>query len=481
MKAFELLNGIDGIWIGDRRDFEVFSITDRSKEVSPGSIFVCIRGEKFDGHEFAHDAIERGASLLVVERKLDTKTPQFLVGDTKSTYSMLLSRYYGAPEEKLLKVAVTGTNGKTTIATMIKHVEDYAANPFGLIGTIYYCNGKGVIKASNTTPSIKDFYRLMNDMVESGLVGFSAEVSSHALKQRRIGSLKFNYAIFTNLTRDHLDYHKSMEDYFFSKSLLFTDHLGELAIVNADDPYGRRLLSFIKGRVEVVTYGVDRGDIRGVLKSASIDGMVVEIDGITFKTRLVGFHNLYNILAVYSYGIARRIDRDLLVGGISSFGGVRGRLERIKTDRFIVFIDYAHTPDALRNVLSELGKLKKNRLIVVFGCGGDRDRGKRPEMGKIATTIADYSIITSDNPRSEDPMDIIRDIVSGCVDRNYTIVVDRREAIKEALRMASDGDIILIAGKGHEDYQILKDRVIHFDDREVVLEILREMDVDVKG
>lgn len=479
MKLSELLEGIEKRVIGDLQDFEVKTVTDNSEKVGFDSVFVCIKGESVDGHDFAYRAVERGARVLVVERALNAGVPQIVVDNTKKVFSLLLSRFYGSPESKLVKVGVTGTNGKTTVTTLIKHVEDSISRPFGLIGTINYFDGTGYIKAGNTTPGISLLFELMRSMVDNGLVGFSMEVSSHALKQGRIGTLRFDYAIFTNLTRDHLDYHKSMEDYFFSKALLFTDHLAGLAIINAEDPYGRRLLSIISGK-DIITYGIERGDVRGRIKSMDVDGMILEVDGISFQTNLTGTYNLYNILAVFSYGIGRGIDREMLVDAISEFKGVRGRMERIKTEKFTVFIDYAHTPDALRNVLVELSKLKKNRLIVVFGCGGDRDKGKRPEMGRIATQIADMVIITSDNPRSEDPVDIIRDILKGCVDKNYNVIVDRREAIAEALRIAREGDLVLVAGKGHEDYQIVKDKVFHFDDREVVLEILKEMGIDAE-
>ncbi len=479
MRLSELLEGIEKKVIGTLQDFEVKTVTDNSEKVGLDSVFVCIKGEKIDGHNFASRAIEKGARVLVVERVLDVEVPQIVVDNTKKVLSILLSRFYGSPESRLVKVGVTGTNGKTTVTTLIKHLEDSISRPFGLIGTINYFDGANYIKAGNTTPGISLMFELMRRMVDNGLVGFSMEVSSHALKQGRIGALRFDYAIFTNLTRDHLDYHKSMEDYFFSKALLFTDHLDGLAIINADDPYGRRLLSIISGR-DVVTYGIERGEVRGRVESLSVDGMVVEVDGMNFHTNLTGTYNLYNILAVFSYGIGRGIDRKEIVEAISKFRGVRGRLERIKAEKFTVFIDYAHTPDALRNVLVELSKLRKNKLIVVFGCGGDRDKGKRPEMGRVATEIADMVIITSDNPRSEDPIDIIRDIIKGCVGKNYTIIVDRREAIGEALRIAVEGDIVLVAGKGHEDYQIVKDRVLHFDDREVVLDILKEMGIDAE-
>lgn len=470
-KVSELLNGIEGEVVGDLCEFDVTLVTDDSGEVVRNSVFVCIKGETRDGHDFVDEAVKRGASLIVTERKLPVNVTQFLVSDTKSIYFELLARFYGSVHEKLLKVGITGTNGKTTVAYLIKHSEDLLGRPFGLVSTVSYYDGKLFIKASNTTPGMRQLFKLMKSMVENGLVGFSIEVSSHALKQRRIAGFRFDFAVFTNLSRDHLDYHKTMEDYFFSKALLFTDHLAGYAIVNNDDPFGRRLLRMLDGKNKI-GYGIHDGDIKGRILDASIEGMMVEIDGYPFKTSLIGVHNLYNILAVYSYLRLRGYGSSEICEVISRFGGVQGRLERIDGDGFYVFIDYAHTPDALKKVLEELKKLTKGRLIVVFGCGGDRDKGKRPEMGKIATTLADFTIITSDNPRSEDPVDIIRDIIKGCVDKNYMVVVDRSEAIRTSVEMVKPGDVILIAGKGHEDYQIFKDKTVYFSDREEVLKAI---------
>ena len=474
MKAKELFDGICGRGIGNWEDVEVRGLSDDSRRVKEGYAFFCRRGESFDGHAYAEDALRRKASLIVAEKPLPLSVPQLVVPSVLSAAQLALRRFYNHADAYLFKVGVTGTNGKTTVSSIVRHGFEALGYPFGLIGTVSYFDGKRWIKPKNTTPGLFQLWEIMGAMRDNGLYGFSVEVSSHALKQRRIGDVRFDVSVFTNLSRDHLDYHKSMEDYFSSKLLLFREHTEGFCVLNGDDNWGRRIASEV--RQPVVFYGIESGDIRGRIVDASLSGMVIEVDGMRARTLLLGEHNLYNILAAYSVFAVWGMGKEFLKEALPEFQPVKGRLERIEKDGITVFVDYAHTPDALFSVLKVLKPLASRRLITVFGCGGDRDKGKRPEMGRVASLFSDVVVVTSDNPRSEDPGKIIEDILRGIEGVECVVIPDRRSAIFEALSMAERGDVILVAGKGHEDYQIVGDRVIHFDDVEVVKEALGIVD-----
>ncbi len=470
MRAADLLEGVEGRLLKGALNVDISCVTDDSRRCRPGACFFAIKGERYDGHNFAKDAVDKGAILVVCERELDLDASVFVVRDSRRAAVKVLRNFYGDVDKAFFKVGITGTNGKSTVAFLISQLLDVLKEPNVLLSTVFYKLPCKTFKAVNTTPGLFELWDVMASSVREGAKYLVMEVSSHALKQGRVGDVVYQVAVFTNLSRDHLDYHGTVEDYFSSKLRLFTEHLHGVAVVNADDPYGAKILSAIRGR-DVITYGLEKGLVRGRVLDETLEGMEVEVEGMRSKTRLIGKHNLYNILAAFAVAKVLGRGREFM-DALPLLKAPPGRLERFCTNGVSVFVDYAHTPDALERVLVELKRLTKGRLIVVFGCGGDRDRGKRPLMGKIASSLADFSVITSDNPRSEDPKAIIEDILTGIDGENYEVILDRRKAIEKAIRMASSGDVVLIAGKGHEDYQIVGDRKLFFDDRLVVREVL---------
>ena len=390
-----------------------------------------------------------------------------------------MGRFYGNPSQAVKTIGITGTNGKTTVSYVIEAILKQAAKKSGVLGTINYRVGNKILPSVNTTPGLIDNQQFLFDLAKQNIPYCIMEVSSHALDQGRVDMIDFQTAVFTNLTSDHLDYHKNTKNYFQAKAKLFTKLAPRAsAVVNVDDEYGRRLVTMTKGKV--LTYGwKQKADI-------AVKNIRPSLSGSTFllqtprgaqeiKTPLIGFHNIYNLLAAAGAAYADGISLEDIKTAIEKFSNVPGRLEKIETKRgYHVFVDYAHTEDGLKNVLSSFKEISPARIILVFGCGGDRDKTKRPKMGRIAGELADFTIVTSDNPRSEDPQAIVDQVVKGFSKSVYKVILDREEAIREALRSANKGDIVLIAGKGHEDYQIFKDKKIHFDDREVVRNILSE-------
>jgi len=462
---------------------KIEGITSNSKNVKKGFVFVAIKGSRQDGTRFINEAVSNGASLVVVEDKKDTlNVPrEAKVLQTKNCRKFLareVNKFYGFPSGKIKVIGITGTNGKTTISYLIEAICKSAGRPCGVIGTINYHFKEKLITAKNTTPGPEESQKLLSQMYEWGARYCAMEVSSHALTQERVSGINFSSAIFTNLTQDHLDYHKNMEDYFIAKSGLFLS-LGprRAAIINNDDKYGRRLAKSRRNRI--ITYGIDNPstvtakDIHyGIDKSEFT--LVAPGANLRLKTSLVGKFNIYNILAAVAWAISEKINIKDIKSGIEKFKNVRGRLERVFSKKgFDIFIDYAHTPDALTNVIGSLKPLVEGKIRVVFGCGGERDRSKRPKMGRIASDLADFAVITSDNPRSENPAVIIKEICSGIKKDNYCIVPQRLQAIKRAISMLKKGDCLLVAGKGHENYQILKNETIHFSDREAVEKCLK--------
>jgi UDP-N-acetylmuramoyl-L-alanyl-D-glutamate--2,6-diaminopimelate ligase len=462
----------------------VTGITDDSRTASKGCVFIAKRGWSQDGSRFIADAIARGASAVAAEEPFDAPEgiAKVLVRDARSAIPLAAANFYGHPSRRLRVVGVTGTNGKTTITYILESILKASGGRAGVIGTISYRTGKGSVPAGNTTPGPVMLQSLLAQMVSCGTRYALIEASSHALDQGRTGSVLLDAAIFTNITGDHLDYHKTMSGYLAAKRKIF-GHLKArgTAILNADDPVVRRLGRSLKKR-RVVTYGVKAGaDVRALSVRLSMGGTTFSVRGagrpFEVSTRLVGMHNVSNILAAIATARALGISVDAIVKGIAGMANVPGRLEPVEgAQPFSVFVDFAHTEDALNNVLGLLRGVSGGRIVTVFGCGGDRDRKKRPLMGRAACRLSDRVVITSDNPRTEDPAGIIREIEGGIkgVFSNYDVVVERRTAIAKALGMASSGDVVILAGKGHEAYQIIGDVREPFDDRLVAAEILSE-------
>ncbi len=477
MKLAGIIKGIDTIRVRGNTSLEITGITKDSRNVTQGSLFFVTHASS----AFIEDAFRRGAGAVVTDGEIDEPFGCIVhVGDVMRALGQAASNFYQHPSRKAHVTGITGTNGKTTITYLIESIFRAAGKEPGVIGTISYRYAGKAFKAANTTPGASETNSLLSDMVGSGVSHVIMEVSSHALDQARVEGIDFDIAIFTNLTHDHLDYHGTFENYAAAKRLLFEDYLPRsrkkkrYAVMNIDDPSIRDFI--IAAPVTMLSYST-RGFADACLSaySESIDGLTLTISlpgkEIPIATPLIGMFNASNILAATLSGHAAGISHRAIKEGIERVKGVPGRLERVANDRGIsVFVDYAHTPDAIKNVLSLLGRLKGGKLIVVFGCGGNRDAAKRPIMGALASRLADEVIITSDNPRNENPARIIADIARGVEGKRYRIIEDRKEAIFEGIRAARRGDVVLVAGKGHEDYQIVGDSILHFSDREVVEE-----------
>jgi len=472
----------------------VSAVTDDSRHVRPGTVFVAVKGEREDGHTYLRRAAEAGAAALIVQDVSSLGTASVAaVGmrDTRHALGMLASRLLGDPSDRLRMIGVTGTNGKTTTTYLAKAVLEAANRKVGLIGTVSYHIGSERIEASHTTPGAVDLQGLLDRMVHAGLDSVVMEVSSHALAMDRTSGCEYDTTVFTNLTQDHLDYHRTMEEYFQAKLRLFTrldarrKPGAKRAILNADDPWTARIRDACS--VPVWTYSTrNPSDIKA-------DDVRLSIAGTTFtaetpcgrvhvQSGLVGEHNVYNMLAAIGVGINEGVPMGTILEGIAAVGNVPGRFERVDAGQdFTVIVDYAHTEDALNRLLCAAEALKTGRIITVFGCGGDRDRGKRPKMGRAATERSDVVILTSDNPRTEDPLAILDQVEAGVREAlkgrhvPYEVIPDRRTAIETAVRTAKTGDMVLIAGKGHEDYQIIGKTKYHFDDRKVAREAIEHV------
>lgn len=478
-----VLNGVPYKAGRDLSDVMVRRVTDDSRKAATGDLFIALRGYKTDGHRFINGAIKRGAKAIVSERDFDApgKVVKILVKDARAASSLIAANVYGNPSKKLRLTGVTGTNGKTTITYIIENILKEADMSTGVIGTINYRIRGSRLSASNTTPGTFELQALFGRMVKSGVKDVIMEVSSHSLDQGRVDHVLFDVGIFTNITREHLDYHGTVKKYFDAKAKLF-DKLksGGVAVLNNDD----RMVSGLKKRIKekVLTYGLTYGaDIAACGIDLSMDRTLFTVrtpkGAFIVSTKLIGRHNISNILASVAAAIVLKIPLGVIKKGVESFRAVPGRLELVDEGQpFKVFVDYAHTEDALYNVLSLLRKIAPDRnIITVFGCGGNRDSSKRPLMGNVACKFSDNVVVTSDNPRFEDPFEILSQIESGIRGKfsNYDIVENRREAINKALSMASEGDVVVIAGKGHEKHQIIRDRMIPFDDCYVARSILK--------
>lgn len=470
-------------------DREVTGLAYDSRRVTPGMLFVAVKGQHTDGHDYIQNAIDRGAVAVICERNgfLQQRATKIKVTDSRAALAQASAAFYQQPSEKLKVIGVTGTNGKTTVAFMVKHILETAGIKTGLLGTIRYEIGERVIPASRTTPESLEVQQMLAQMVKAGCKACVMEVSSHALEQHRVLGVQYDVTLFTNLTQDHLDYHKEMENYYQAKKKLFKNwpnaNKRRTAVINIDDVYGQRLAQEADAEVNVQYAITQSAPIRAKAIQLGCDGtqMVVQTPEGEFPCRLplMGRHNIYNALA--AIGAARALEASVatIQKGLASMPPVPGRLESIQQGQpFAVVVDYAHTDDALKNVLSTLRELTTGRLLLLFGCGGNRDAGKRPKMGKVAAELADEAIITSDNPRKESAATIAQQVDEGfrsVKPAGARVELDRRRAIDEILRMAQPNDTVLIAGKGHEIYQEFEDTVIPFDDRAFARETLENL------
>lgn len=498
-------------------DTEISGIAYDSRKVVRNGVFVAVKGENLDGHDFINNAVNMGAVAVVHEGAVRSKesgvtsekqrensslaarhpSQVFIrVHDSRKALACIANNFYGRPSENISVIGVTGTNGKTTTSYLVKSLLEAWEKRVGLIGTIAHCIGARQRPALHTTPESVEFQGLLREMASAGCSHVVTEVSSHSLSQKRVDYTRFVVVVFTNLTRDHLDFHETMENYFTAKERLFTELLSGAgtAVINVDDGWGRKLLERLKRNREgqrhenirqfIITYGMDReADVSVSEREDTSSGLSFNViyndAAYRMDSSLVGTPNVYNILAATATGIALNVPMNAIQEGIRNAVFVKGRLEKVDAGQdFLCIIDYAHTPDALERLILTARTLLKNedrpgRIITLFGCGGDRDRGKRPLMGEIATRLSDYVIITSDNPRSEDPGEIIKEIASGVTLSNYVTVPDRKEAITTAVERAGTGDVLLITGKGHEDYQEIRGVRHGFSDREVAEEAIR--------
>ena len=469
------LIGIEGFYN------EIEGISYNSKKTKPDDVFVCLTGEHVDGHEYAEEAVSNGACLCIVERVLNLDIPQIVVSDTQQALAQLSDIFYSSPSKKLNLIGVTGTNGKTTVTHLIQKLFEAENKKCALIGTLgnKMFSADEYHDAKHTTPQAPELQELFDEIIEKSIPNVVMEVSSHALAQHRVDYTEFNGAVLTNLTQDHLDFHITMQNYFKAKAKLFEDLCSEdFAVINADDTYASQFLQVISPTVKVYTYGINMpADVKAqnIKFDDSGAAFTCEVNGKKYDVKLImnGMFSVYNVLAALTVALAQGFDIENSIKVLETIRGVAGRFETV-VSKPTVIVDYAHTPDGLENVLKAAREItpEGGKLICVFGCGGDRDATKRPKMGSIAEQLADKVIVTSDNPRSEDPQQIITDILAGFKSVNNVVVEpDRELAIKEASKIANINDVVVVAGKGHEDYQILADKTIHFDDREKVREI----------
>lgn len=490
----ELLNGVEFTEIKGDDGIEVSGISFNSNEVKDNYLFIALRGENTDGHKYIDSAVRNGAKALILENvpDIDSKEISIVrVKDSRAALAVISANFFSRPTEELTLVGITGTNGKTTITYLLESIWNQELKKSGVIGTIDYRYGNNIMQSSMTTPESLDLMRMFREMEDEGVEAVAMEVSSHAIDKNRVAGCQFDAAVFTNLTQDHLDYHNSMEEYFSVKKRLFTEFLADsqkqnkYSIVNIDDPYGAKLAQELGD--DVVTFSnTDRNAtfyaISSTITQHGIEADIRSPKGVLkVNSTMFGEHNLSNILAAAATAISLGSSPEFVEKGISEITSVPGRLEPIPNSLgFSVLVDYAHTPDALKNVLLAARPLTKGKLILVFGCGGDRDNAKRPLMGKIGKELSDLLIVTSDNPRTEDPEIILDQIEAGIAqvtdDNNpYQRIADRTQAIKLAIKSACKNDTVLIAGKGHEDYQIIGTTKYPFDDREVARESLKDL------
>ena len=499
MNFEDVLSGVTVQSCGGPRGVKINGIAYDSRLVQPGNLFVAVQGLATDGHLYLNDALAAGAAAVIVQQ--EAAVPPGLawarVPDSRLALALVSSRFYGDPSAKLQLVGVTGTNGKTTTTHLIREIYRQAGRMTGLIGTVHTLIGEQELAMSHTTPESADLQQLLAKMVRAGVEHVAMEVSSHALALNRAAGCRFEMAVFTNLSQDHLDFHQDMEAYLDAKLKLFdgtSSGLGPefapaLAVLNADDPVFDKIAQRCKGRV--ITYGINNGaDIKAREIKVTGKGVSFTAQGawgeLKLNLKLTGLFNVYNALAALAAATASGVNPEQAARALEVVPGVAGRFELVDRGQdFAVVVDYAHTPDGLYNILRTAQELKQGRLITVFGCGGDRDRTKRPIMGEVAARLSDFVVITSDNPRTENPMVIIKEIEEGVCrvvnTANYRIIPDRREAITRSIRIARPGDVVIIAGKGHETYQIIGTQRLPFDDRWEASIILEELTAAAGG
>jgi UDP-N-acetylmuramoyl-L-alanyl-D-glutamate--2,6-diaminopimelate ligase len=476
MRLDHLLEKADVVrFVGDP-SVDIRGLAFDSRKAGPGTLFFCVVGEKRDGHEFAAQVVEAGAAALVVERELGVAVPQAVVGDARAAMAPIAARFNGDPTAELRVAAVTGTNGKTTTAFLLREILEASGTKCGLLGTVKQVVGGVEEEVVRTTPEAIDLQATFRRMLEGGDRACAMEVSSHALSLHRADAIHFELAIFTNLTQDHLDFHADMEDYFLAKRKLFAELEPGTAIVNVDDPYGQRLAE----EFECVTFSAEGAEADYSARGVEFDaaGATFSVGETELRTGLPGHFNVANALGAFAAALAMGVSTEDAAAGLARAARVPGRFEPIDEGQdFVVLVDYAHTPDSLENVLRAARRLSAGRLIAVFGAGGDRDRDKRPKMGRAGAELSDLVIVTSDNPRSEQPATIVAEVAAGAeVAPELEVEVDRRAAIAAALARAGPGDTVVIAGKGHEQGQEFEGgRKIPFDDREVAREELRRL------
>ncbi len=482
----ELLHEIDTIKILGNIEQDITGIYYDSRKAVPGSIFICITGLKTDGHQYITQAVENGAVAVVVEKEgfyIDGIT--FIqVSDTRQVIAFLAANFYKKPSEDLRVIGVTGTNGKTTVTHLIKAILEEHGCKTAIIGTLYAKVGDTEKEFGHTTPESIDIEEFIRLSLEEGSYYLVMEVSSHALDLHRVDGIDFDVAVFTNLTQDHLDYHEDMNSYKNAKLKLFTMLKGkenQFSVINADDKWAPFFIE--KAGKKAITYGLsNKADVQATNIETSLKGSSFTVKyqekSWDVKIKLIGMFSIYNVLAAISFALGEKINPEIIKSALEKVAGVPGRFETVNCGQnFSLVVDYAHTPDGLENILKTGRQVVENRLITVFGCGGDRDKTKRPLMGEIAARLSDFCVVTSDNPRSEEPETIIADIIPGLemvIDSRYAIIADRREAIKHAIYLAREGDLVIIAGKGHETYQLVKEQVLDFDDRKIAAQVIKE-------
>lgn len=485
MELEKVMQDIDYRLIKGRLEQEIQGISYDSRKVKPGDLFICVPGLKTDGHDFAEQAISKGAKALLAEKEMpvNTETALLLTSDCRKALSVAASNFYGKPSHYVKVIGVTGTNGKTTTTHLIKAILEEQGATVGIMGTLYARMGAAEKTLSNTTPESLDIEEFLSLVHQENGDYMVMEVSSHALAMGRVDEIRFHAAVFTNLTQDHLDYHQTMDKYKEAKLILFNNLIqeeGYFSVINADDPSAH---DFIKASgSNYYTYGINsEADVKADNLDFSLKGSKFTVlhrgHSFDINMKLIGRFSVYNALAAIACALGEGVQPAVIKKALEKVEGVTGRFEQVDCGQdFTVIIDYAHTPDGLENILRTGQEILENRMITVFGCGGDRDKTKRPVMGKIAAQYSDFCIVTSDNPRSEDPEAIIDDIIPGLMEvenSHYAKIVDRREAIHQAICLARKGDLVIIAGKGHETYQLVKDKVLDFDDKKVAAEFLR--------
>lgn len=475
------------------QDVEITDITADSRAVTNSSLFIALDGATVDGHDYIDKAVAAGAVAVIVSKTVQVNDDVCVitVKDTRAAMMVVVPSFFDYPANKMRMIGVTGTNGKTTTTHMIRHILKNQGHKVGVIGTVHIMIGDTSYPIHNTTPDVVDLQHILHQMVEEGVTYCVMEVSSHALALGRVAGVEFDTAVFTNLTQDHLDFHKTFENYLAAKCKLFeqvsssNQHKSNKgAVINIDDAYGERVVQ--KTKAPTITYSAQgKGTLNAsdIQMSTKMSDYTVQYNGESYRVSMntTGLFNVYNTLAAIGACLQEGISMEAIDMALKTFSAVPGRFELIEEGQdFAVVVDYAHTPDGLENILQTAQSIKEKRIIVVFGCGGDRDATKRPIMGRIAAKYGDIIYVTSDNPRTEDPIQIVKDVEAGVKEAlrdgtSYKVIVDRRDAINHAIGAAKSGDIVIIAGKGHENYQILKDQTIHFDDREEARRALKEI------